>query len=164
LLDDPKLELKVRENEPQTLDSALKSAQRLEVFSNAVKQRLHTRQCLSRHVTQSPNSRSDSIEERLAKIEQDLRKPSSQPDSQAQPVRPQVNRKESNVSKKRAKKDENKRPCATTANDDNAWKDELLKKVRELEVSQREAKVNTEKITAENDALNKEVDRLRHLE
>jgi len=31
-------------------------------------------------------------------------------------------------------------------------------------MAQREAKVNTEKITAENDALNKEVDRLRHLE
>jgi len=46
-LDDPELELKDREKEPQTLDSALKSAQRLQVFSNAVKQRLHTRQSLS---------------------------------------------------------------------------------------------------------------------
>jgi len=51
-LDDPELELKVREKELQTLDSALKSAQCLEVFSNAVKQRLHTRQRLSRQVTQ----------------------------------------------------------------------------------------------------------------
>jgi len=30
--DDPDLELKVREKEPQTLDSALRYAQRLEVF------------------------------------------------------------------------------------------------------------------------------------
>ena len=42
VLDDPELELKDREKEPQTLDSALKSAQRLQIFSNAVKQRLHT--------------------------------------------------------------------------------------------------------------------------
>ena len=57
----------------------------------------------------------------------------------------------------------NKRAFYTTVKNDNARKDELLKKVRELEVAQRETKVNTEKITAENDALNKEVDRLRHL-
>ena len=62
------------------------------------------------------------------------------------------------------KKDDNKRACSTTVNNDNTWKEELLKKVRELEVAQREAKVNMEKITAENDALNKEVDRLRRLE
>ena len=65
-LDDPELELKVREKEPQTLDSALKSAQRLEVFRNAVRQR---RQRLSRHVTESSASRSGSLEERVAKIE-----------------------------------------------------------------------------------------------
>jgi len=45
-----------------------------------------------------------------------------------------VSGKESNVSKKRVKKDENKRACSTTVNNDNAWKDELLKKVRELEL------------------------------
>ena len=100
----------------------------------------------------SLNSRSVSLEERVAKIEQDLRKPSSQLDSQVQPVRPQVSRKESKVSKQRVKKDDNKRACSTTVNNDNEWKEELLKKVRELEVAQREAKVNTEKITAENDA------------
>ena len=37
-LDDPKLEFQVREKEPQTLDSALQIAQRLEMFMNAVKQ------------------------------------------------------------------------------------------------------------------------------
>jgi len=36
-LEDPDLELKVGEREPQTLDSALKTAQRLEVFRNAVR-------------------------------------------------------------------------------------------------------------------------------
>ena len=49
-------------------------------------------------------------------------------------------------------------------NNDNIWKDELLKKVHELELAQQVAEVNTKKITAENDALNKEVEQLRHLE
>ena len=38
-LEGPELELKVREHEPRTLDSALKIAMRLEVFSNAIRQR-----------------------------------------------------------------------------------------------------------------------------
>jgi len=43
---DPKLELKVREKEPQTLDTALKYAQHLEVFRNA-KQRVTSTSCTS---------------------------------------------------------------------------------------------------------------------
>jgi len=58
--DDPELELKVREKEPQTLDSALKYAQRLEVFRNAVRQR---RQRVTKYVADSPSSRSESLEE-----------------------------------------------------------------------------------------------------
>jgi len=37
-LDDSKLEFQLREKKPQTLDPALKIAQRLEMFKNAVKQ------------------------------------------------------------------------------------------------------------------------------
>ena len=69
-----------------------------------------------------------------------------------------------NSFKMRANKHEKKHAYATTVNTDDSWKEELLKKVRELEVARRAAEVNTKKITAENDALNKEVDRLRHIE
>ena len=71
-IDEPELELKVREKEPQTLDAALKYAQRLEVFKNAIRQR---RQRLSRKVAESSTSRSSSLEERLVKLERGLQKP-----------------------------------------------------------------------------------------
>ena len=46
-LEDPVLELKIREREPRTLDSALRVAQRFEVFRNTVKQH---KQRMSRQV------------------------------------------------------------------------------------------------------------------
>jgi len=60
-IDEPELELKVREKEPQTLDAALKYAQRLEVFKNAIRQR---RQRFTRMITASPSSRSSSLEDK----------------------------------------------------------------------------------------------------
>jgi len=65
-LDDPERELRVREKEPQSLDAALKAAQRLEVFRNAVRQR---RQRINRQVTESSVSESDSFYKRVATIE-----------------------------------------------------------------------------------------------
>ena len=160
-LDDPELELKVREKEPQTLDSALKSAQRLEVFRNAVRQR---RQRLSRHVTESSASSSGSLEERVAKIERGLQTSRKKCSDQPKRAQQQLSSNRSDNSENRNKRDDKKRACATTVNNDNIWKDELLKKVHELELAQQVAEVNTKKMTAENDALNKEVERLRHLE
>ena len=160
--DEPELELKVREKEPQTLDAALKYAQRFEVFRNAVRQR---RQRLSRQVTESSASRSSSLEERVAKIEQGLQKTRQQRDDLPKQHRQKVN--DSNQSDKYEKKDRrsgNKRTCATTVNNDEAWKNELLKKIQELEHAQQVAEANTKKVAAENDALNKEVEHLRHLE
>ena len=160
-LDDPELELKVRENEPQTLDSALKSAQRLEVFRSAVRQR---RQRLSRQITESSTSRSSSLEERVAKIERGLQKSQQECLEQSKQAQQQLSGNQPDSSKKRNRKNEKKRACATTVSNDNTWKDELLKKVHELELAQQAAEADTKKITAENDALNKEVERLRHLE
>ena len=47
---------------------------------------------------------------------------------------------------------------------DNAWKDELREKIRKVELAQQAAEAETKSFTAENEALNKEVERLRHLE
>jgi len=64
----------------------------------------------------------------------------------------------------RNKKDNKRRIRATTVGSDNAWKEELLEKIRKWELAQQSAEAETKKFTAENDALNKEVERLRHLE
>jgi len=42
------------------------------------------------------------------------------------------------------------------------WKEEMLKKVKVLEQAQHAAEANVKKMSAENDALNKEVEKLRH--
>src|SRR5208282_2455138 len=44
------------------------------------------------------------------------------------------------------------------------WKEDVLKKLEELQVVQQTAEAQSQRIAAENDALNKEVGRLRHLE
>ena len=162
-LDDPELELKVREKEPQTLDSALKAAQRLEVFRSAVRHKLIARQRLNRHVAESGESLSDSLEEWVAKIEQNMCKSQQQSNklliqSKEQPLQ------QSKSSNKDKKKNDRRLACATIVSEDESWKEMLMKKVHDLEAAQRAAEANTKKITAENDALNKEVGRLRHLE
>jgi len=61
-LEDPKLKLKIQEREPRTLDSALRVAQRFEVFRSAVRQR---KQCMSHQVTEDTwiDSSSDMVAE-----------------------------------------------------------------------------------------------------
>jgi len=157
--DDPELELKVREKEPQTLDSALKYAQRLEVFRNAVRQR---RLRMNRQVAQSPPSRSDSLEDRVASIVQKFCEPQQQTEKHSERAQHQVSNSGTNEKKKR--KENKSRVRAAAVNNENAWKDELLEKIRKLEIAQQLAEAETKKFTAENDALNKEVERLRHLE
>jgi len=154
-IDEPELELKVREKEPQTLDAALKYAQRLEVFKNAVRQR---RQRFSRKVAESSASRSSSLEERLTKIERGLQKPRQQPDD----LPKRNHQKDNDINQpnrpdKKGSRNVNKRNCAISVNNDEKWKEELLKKVQDLEVAQQ-------RMAAENAAVNKEVERLRYLE
>jgi len=40
------------------------------------------------------------------------------------------------------------------------WKEEMLKKVKTLEQAQQAAEANVKKMSADNDALNKEVEKL----
>src|SRR5208282_703459 len=44
------------------------------------------------------------------------------------------------------------------------WKEDVLKKLEELQVVQQTVEAQSQRIAAENDALNREVGRLRHLE
>jgi len=76
-LDDPELELKVREKEPQTLDPDLKTAQRLEVFRGAVRQRTFVCQRVNRQITEQAKFATENLEDRVAKIEQSMHRSQS---------------------------------------------------------------------------------------
>ena len=102
-LEDPDLELKVREREPQTLDSALKTAQRLEVFRNAVRQR---RQSAARQVAELPDSWSDVSVEHVAKIERDLPKTDIPNIELTAPTQQKGDKDRSKVVKKEEKKED----------------------------------------------------------
>jgi len=155
-LDDPEIELKVTEKELQDLDSALTAAQRFEVFRGAVRQRSSVRQRVNRQVTELPESASGSLEDRVAKIEQSMN------GLQRQESSPKRNYQQSSQRTNNLPRDRKNNPrqhtCAANVNGDDSWK------VRDLEAAQQAAEANTKKITAENDALGKEVGRLRHLE
>jgi len=153
-LDDPELEFKVREKEPQTLDSALKTAQRLEMFKNAVRHRVNARQRFSRQVAELPDIESNDLEDRVVRIEQSMQQ-SQQRIDKSQTHEQQHSSKQ--MRSKNKKKFDNQQICAAAETSDETWKDSLLLKVRELEAAQRVT-------DAKNDALNKEVGRLRHLE
>ena len=132
-LEDPELELKVREREPRTLDSALKVAQRLEVFRTAVRQ---PRLCDVRQVTENQK---EPFIETVAKVERDV------PKAAALESR-EVHRETSGE------------------NVQDSWRENLLKRVKELEQAQQASEANTKKLIADNEVLNKEVERLRHVE
>jgi len=80
----PELEFKVREG-ASNFGRYRNKAQRLEVFRNAVRQRAVARQRLSRQVTESTDSASETLEERITRIEQDLRKPQPKSELSSKP-------------------------------------------------------------------------------
>jgi len=158
-LDDPKLELKIREKEPKTLNAALKIAQRMEIFQNAIN---HRRQRLNRQIIDSSISRSSSFEKLVAK--RVLQDGQYHPNERSKPERHSDGGHLSGDSKKRNKKFEKRRVNAAAVTGDASWKEELLKKIQNLESAQKVAEADSKKISAQNDALNKEVDRLQHLQ
>ena len=156
-IDDSDLELKIREREPSTLDSAVKVAQRLEVFKSAVVQSSNARQRLSRQVTEtSGNVPRDNLEDRVAEIERNLQT------TQLSDISARHNQPSSEPRKNKQKYKQ--RVCATSVDNDTEWKEQLLKKLNDLETAQRVSEAQTKKISAENDALQKEVGCLRHLQ
>ena len=69
--------------------------------------------------------------------------------------------------KKSKRRDWKQRPQQNRAvgeNSQDKWKEDLLKRVKELEQAQQAAEANLRKITAEKEALNKEVEHLRQTE
>jgi len=151
-IDDPELELKVREKEPQNLDAAVMYAQRLETFKYSVRQR-HQRYV--RKVSASPDSRPSSSAERITKGDCGEQKFQHHRDESFK--RSRSDTRQSNKYNRKEEKEGDKRVCVMAVDKDEKWKEEMLKEVRDL-------KLNQEKMAAENSALNKEVERLRNLE
>jgi len=79
-LEDPELELKIREREPCTLDSALRVAQRFEVFRSAIRQ---CKQHMSRQVTE--DTWVDTSSDMVAEVGQAVTKSNVQQHKQPEP-------------------------------------------------------------------------------
>jgi len=152
-IDDPELELKVREKEPKNIDAARNYAERLEFYKGTVHQ---GNRRYARRVAASPDSRSSSLEERTVKRDYSRSKSRQRLHESSSQSNHRDN--EAHMSTKRNKKqgkNDDRRVCAI--NVDDKWKEEFMKEMQEL-------KQNQQKILAENSALSKEVERLRYLE
>jgi len=157
-LEDPELELKIREREPRTLDSALRVAQRFEVFRSAIRQ---CKQRMSRQVTE--DTWVDSSSDVVAEVDQSASKTNVQQHRQtgSKPYGCGTSTKAIHK-KQRKQRYEDARATHEVRPDD--WKEQMLNKMKSLEQAQQAAEANTKKIAAENVALNKEVEKLRHIE
>jgi len=70
----------------------------------------------------------------------------------------------SQTSRTKGKKNNTEQACSAKVEEDSGWKNQLLKKVQDLETAQHAADVQAKKTAAEKDTLQKEVGRLRHLQ
>jgi len=157
-LEDPELELKIREREPRTLDSALRVAQRFEVFRSAIRQR---KQRMSRQVTE--DTWIDTSSNVVAEVGQAVTKSNVQQHKQPEP-KPHGCGTSTKAINKRQRKGQYEKNRATHEVRHDDWKEEMLNKMKSLEQAQQAAEANTKKIAAENEALSKEVEKLRHSE
>ena len=162
-LGDAELELKVREREPKDLDEAVGIAQRIEVFRNTVESSTAGRHRVNRQVV---DSRSGDVlprdlETRLVKLEEKVSA------SNDEMVAETLSFAKENESAQGRGADQNKRRdgnSLTVRNDSHFWKDDVIKRISELEAAKQAAEKEFKRVNAENDALSKEIGRLRHLE
>ena len=165
-LDDPEMELKVREREPSTLDDAVKLAQRFEVFKSTVEGSLANRNKVNRKIDKEEDEKVASMESRIAQLErnmhishdeQDENLPSPSPDGDIQSPKANV--------RKRSQKDRRfKQSRSVTEKNDEKWKNDIMAKLDEVTASQKTSEDLAHRLMAENDALTKEVGRLQYLE
>src|SRR5664279_1740303 len=170
-LDDAEFELKIREREPADLDTAVKLALRFEVFRSTVDSSSHARHRVTRKVTEDAeaNTSSSDLEVRLTNLERQLTGPRIPAKTECEQNGSQQEVQQ-NTSFVKQTSDQNRRPRRGRAVNvaDQGWKDEMTKRIEELQLSHQSDAVHSaaqsERLIAENDALNKEVGRLRHLE
>ena len=142
-LGDPDFELKIRERELVDLDDALRIAQRYEVFKGAVESSSATRSRWNRFV---------------GEVQEDQAKPGEEMCTDTKSfVSAPATRKSQNCSRRMGfVKSEN--------DDDTQWKDDIVRRLRNLKVAKSELEERAERLATENIVLSKEVDKFRHLE
>ena len=164
-LDDSEFELKIREREPVDLETAVKIAQRFEVSKAVVEASTGVRHRITRQITESGNmSRTNTgdLEARMVALERQLQLTSATGQSKPnQKGRGEV----SEQARRRTQNQKHDQPNKNRAisKEDQSWRDDLLQKIRELEAEQSSGKRDITKLVNENEALNKEVGRLKHL-
>ena len=163
-LDDPEFELKVREREPIDLDAAVKLAQRFEVFKSTVESSSHTRHRVNRQVVDDEERvvTTNDLQTRMINVENNFKKfVRRRRQTLLNSCRSRVLMKCSLVLSQRQAGKRNRRNRAMN-NDTNQWKDEMNKKMQEIQIAQQVAEGQSQRLAAENDALNKDVGRLQH--
>jgi len=163
-LGDTELELKIREWEPTDLDEALRIAQQFKVFKNAVESSMAERQRLNRQVVDCDmvDGASLDLEARLEKLEVEVsgagkqitEVPVGEDALTERIIAPHDQNKE--LKRKQLK---NHKP---TRDDCSQWQTEIWKRINDLKAARRAVEQEMKRVNAENEALNKEVGRLRH--
>jgi hypothetical protein len=142
-LDDPDFELKIREREPEDLDSAVKLAQRFEVFKNTVDASTGNGRRFNRQVVQSTRclSTSNDLEARLTRLEQELKVAGSNGEQQRSKRRKQPP-KATNVSPGMSR---------------SVCDPDSEQKIKDLQAAQRDAESRSQQASLENETLKKEI-------
>jgi len=166
-LNDPELELKIREREVVGLDEALKVAQRLEVFKSAVGMSVTGRQRVNRQVVDDVSDEVSCVdlETRVKKLEKEKAGVNKQ--VAASPVA--IDSQQPNeifASGVQSKDATNKRRRSLRSNgrNDDQLHLEMSKIIDKLQMNCQAADEEKMRLNAENAALNKELSRFRHLE
>ena len=154
-LDDPDLELKIREREPKDLESTVKLAQRFEVFKTQVE----TTSGIRHKVTRSTSQQQD-IESRIAEVERRLddKRPATY---QNQPAE---RRDEGPLTDNGALSGRNSRRSRAVNQNNQQWKEDTSRQINELREGQESVINRTKDLAKENETLRKENERLKHLE
>ena len=159
-LNDPDLELKIREREPADLGSAVKLAQRFEIFKSAVESSVASQHRVTRQVINGTemDSNETTLEVRMANIERQMNSGNANLEKQLCNVTDRPSQPS------RSSRNKQKMSCSVVSNDEQTWKEDIARRIGELQAAQLTVQGDSARIAAENDALSKEVGRLRHLE
>ena len=167
-LDDSEMELKVREREAPTLDDAVKLAQRFEVFKSTVDGSLNNRSKVTRRIEEEESgAKVADMESRVAQLEKNVHgtrdkgKGASSPSSS---VSDGTQRSNANADKKSRGDKNPKQSRVIMGKNNESWKDGMMSRLDEVTASQKTTEDMARRLMAENDALSKEVGRLRHLD
>jgi len=146
-LGDAELELKVREREPKDLDKAV-----------GISQRIVNRQVVD---SCSKDKLSNDLETRLVKLEEKVSASNNEMVAETPLFLNEVEKAQRRASYENKRREGHSLPLK---NDTYVWKDDIMKRIDELEAAKVAAEQEFKRVNAENEALSKEIGRLRHLE